>query len=430
MSHRLLSAAFVLGISALAMAAEPPPAAPATPKPPVRKLEQSGEKLGYKLKVRPGVPDAGATFAVEIELSELLANPHPTYGKRRPIDDADLRVILVAPAPEGKKGKAAPAWAEAHTTTKLADAGVYAATFTPPSSGVYGLYLRGSTTAGPIEYNGALAVGVWPADEAKFPALPNPEPAVLPGDLAAGRALCEARCKKDVPAALPKGAPPSFLESGFAAAMDNAALLRAVVGDVTGLDVMAQANLAAHLRTLHVHIPELFPNAEVVLAQSFTINSYGKDRLAEHKITPTDAQATGTVFVVYKGKGPLRVVRYDDRVARDHLKREDRLGYVLFLDLPGDPKATELALALGPEPTYPIVKLLARDASGGRDAGLNKSLQAFVGLGKFNDPKSLAKGPKGLADKLLPVYLRAAELATMYYADEREFTAFDDEFKK
>ena len=30
--------------------------------------------------------------------------------------------------------------------------------------------------------------------------------------------------------------------------------------------------------------------------------------------------------------------------------------------------------------------------------------------------------------KLLPVYMRAAELATMYYGAEREFTEFDSEF--
>ena len=85
-------------------------------------------------------------------------------------------------------------------------------------------------------------------------------------------------------------------------------------------------------------------------------------------------------------------------------------------------------MALGLENKYPILRLQARSDKGRPDAKLNKQLSSFVGQGKFNDPRSLRRGHKGLRRKLTPIYLRAAELATMYYANEREFTAFDDEF--
>src|SRR5262249_11012316 len=113
----------------------------------MQKLEGQSQKLGYRVKVRPGVPDAGATVSLEIELAELLATAHPVYGKRRPLDDAQLRVILVAPT-DPKAKKKTTAWAEAHKAVKLPDAGTYGVSFTAPTAGIYGLYLRGTTGAG------------------------------------------------------------------------------------------------------------------------------------------------------------------------------------------------------------------------------------------------------------------------------------------
>jgi len=88
----------------------------------------------------------------------------------------------------------------------------------------------------------------------------------------------------------------------------------------------------------------------------------------------------------------------------------------------------ELALALGKEPIYQILAIAARDGRGHTDGAFQKQLKTFVHQGQFNDAKSLKKGAPQLQPRLMPVYFKAAELATMYYADEREFTAFDDEF--
>ena len=44
--------------------------------------------------LRPGVAEVGKPVTVEIELSEVLETPHPTYGRSKPIDDGDLRLII------------------------------------------------------------------------------------------------------------------------------------------------------------------------------------------------------------------------------------------------------------------------------------------------------------------------------------------------
>src|SRR5690606_14416756 len=88
---------------------------------------------------------------------------------RRPITDADLRAILVAPTPskakKGKKAKA-PGAAVSHSAVKLSDPGTYAVSFTPAQKGVHHLVVRGSAKGvGEFEHGFALPVDVWPLPE-------------------------------------------------------------------------------------------------------------------------------------------------------------------------------------------------------------------------------------------------------------------------
>ncbi|MBI5511585.1 MAG: hypothetical protein HY903_22745 [Deltaproteobacteria bacterium] len=423
---------FAVLFARVTLAADLPKAPP--PKPRVNKVKKESDKIAYVVTTRPPVPDAGTTFEVEANLYEILATPDPVDGTRRPISDADVRAYLVG-AGEGAKGKKPThGWLQGHRAQPLADAGTYGFTFTPPKPGVYALYLRGKTeNAGSIDFVTPLAIGVWPIPEdSPTPPLPAPEPKVTLGNLPHGKALCEARCKKDIPGALPKGGAPEFLRSDFAAALDDDGLLKATLDDGPALSAMERIDVLAYLRTLHWGVTELFPEARAFVAKEFTVNDHGKERIAETlKVNLDDADLTGVVFVAYKldGHHPVaKFIKYDDRVARDQLSRKNKLGYVVFLSIPKDNRAVELAVALGKEPVYPIVALHARDAKSRTDYDLNRALKTFVGQGHFNDPKSLKKGAAALQAKMIPIYFRAAELTTMYYADEREFTAFDDEF--
>ncbi len=415
-----MTACFVdLAITAALLAAGP---AAVPHKPAQLKFRQTSQKIDYELVIRPGVPDSGATAEVELVIEELLESPDPTYGSRRPLNEANVHAVLVG----GKKKVAT-----ARRGVRLADAGTYGFTFTATEPGLYGLHIGGQAgEAGALAFSVTVPYGVWPVPDGTKPTpLPPRLPAIEDGDRAHGRALCEARCKKDLPGALPSGATPSFLASDFAAAYDDDGLLKVVLTEGDDLATLERNDLLYYLRSLHFGVRDLFPAARLVIAKSFAINEHGRKRLAEalHK-SPEAMAATAMVFVAFKGDGDgLTLIPYDDRVARDKLKPENKLGYLMFLDLPGESKVAELAVALAKEPSYAIVDVRARDHQGRADAALNKELKTFVGQGRFDDPRSL-RGSSRLHGKLLPIYLRAAEFATMYYGDEREFTQFDSEF--
>ena len=431
----LLSAAVVSaqGESKDASKSEPKPVGP---PPPVVKLRHTTDKLAYQVTIRPGVPEPGTTVTIELDLSEVLSVPDPMYGSRKPINDAELRAVLVA-APTGKGKAKDPGQAEARKAVRLRDAGNYGFTFTG-KKGVYGLHILGTTkTAGEVSYSAAVPFGVWPMPEGIShdapPALPSKEPTAVTGDLEHGKSLCEKRCRTDVKAAYPHGATPTFLRSDFAAALSDKALLEQMLTPKgPKMTILEENDLLYYLRSLHRTIAEFFPDAAFVVSKEFTINEHGKERLKESlNLDLADADATASVFVAYMGMpqpGGLKVVDFDDRVTRSRLKRGDKIGYLVFLDLPKEPKVKELAIAMTREPAYTIDALSARDANGKVDPAINKQLMTFAGKGKFNDPKSLHKGAPALEKKLVPVYMRAAELATMYYGAEREFTEFDAEF--
>ena len=162
----------------------------------------------------------------------------------------------------------------------------------------------------------------------------------------------------------------------------------------------------------------------------FTLNEYALERLEESTRMKFDAGTSHKVFVVYRNKdniGRPQVISYDDRIERGNLTRESKLGYVVYMSNKSDPNLYEVGVAVGLEPTYPIVSIRTRSNTGKMDSKLNRQLMSFKGQGSFNDPRSLRRGSKSLQKKLLPMYLTVAEVATMFFAAEREFNEFDSE---
>ncbi len=419
--------------------AAPAPAAVAPAPPRCQTERHKVGKIEYRLFVKPCAPKPGAAMEIEAELSEILEFPDPTWGTRKPLADADLRAILVnvddaKPAKAKKVKKSAPVRL-GRAAVRLGDPGRYGFTFSA-DEGVYAVHLRGtSKTAGAISGGTVVSFGVWPLPEGfdrnNPPPLTGDEPALEIGDMQNGRNICAERCRTDLPAALPKGKPPTFLRSDFAAGLSDDELIKAVLNEGPKLYSLERNDLLYYLRSLHWGVREFYPEASTMVSKQFTINEHGQKRLNETLGTSFAAdELTARVFVPYQVEGEVPpMVDYDDRVTRDRLKRSAKLGYLLFLSIPKEQKAYELALALGREPTYEILGIAARDASGARDAATNKQLQSFVGKGQFNNAKSLAKGAAAFEKRLVPIYLRAAELATTFYTEEREFTEFDAEFE-
>lgn len=431
--NRIALAAAVTCFASSAFALKPiaTPKTESSAKPPIQRLRHDGERVAFEVTLRPGVPDANATLAIEVEVEEILANPDPSFGTRRPLSEAQLEVTLVGPTPTKKKRRKGKQFADARIATPLRDPGTFAATFTPPSQGLYGLHIRGKDDGvGEFNHEIIVPVGVWPVPkDAAVPAIPADVPQASAGNLAHGKALCKEHCNKGVAGAQPTDGTPLFLASSMAAAKNDSELLATMAGKAANrLSPTEKTDLLFYLRSLHADVESFFPDTTHYMAKRFSINDYGKERLAKHGIKLSGATDEGVVFIVYKGEsvGPT-LIDYDDRIARDRLKKANKLGYVVFFEQ-NDSKLSEIGLVLGREPNYPIVQVIARDESGSRPSRLNKEFAVFTGQGAFNDPKSIKRGSSKWRKFLVPYYLRAAELATMYYGEEREFTAFDDEF--
>ncbi len=392
-------------------------------EPPVLLLRHDDTSVHYRVSVSPGVPKPGKRFEIELELSQALETPDPRYGSEKPLNDAEVALVLLGPSNT-----------VSHRAVRLRDAGTFGVTFTAAKEGAYSLYVVGEDDdAGAFHHGWPISVGVWPPPKDQtLAALPKTLPAPAPGNLTHGRALCARHCRRAVKGALPTAKPPTYLSSAFAAAKSDAQLLETFIDRERArkLSRLEENDLLHYLRSLHVELGTLFPDAARYVAKRFTINDYGLERLRETANLKLEGDArSGVVFVAYRGEKDGRpvLIDYDDTIARDGLDRDGKLGYVVFFDRPRDQNMREVAIAMGREPTYPIHKIVVRNAAGALNRKLNGQLAAFIGQGEFNNAKSLKTGPKGLRKQLLPMYLVAAELATMYFGAEREFSAFDDE---
>jgi len=416
----ILSALFSLFISHFALAAAPGQRSPRT-----MRHSHATETLAYELRILPGVAEVGKTAAIQVSISEVLGKHDATYGNQKPITDARLTATLVAP---GKRPVV-----QSRTALLMRDAGTYGFTFTSDVEGIHALYVEGtSATMGAIKYEVPISFGTWPMpEEITLPAKPRKTPKALTADIRHGRELCYLHCKKDLAFTLPQSDMPTFVESTHAAGLSGNGLLGAIVSNRGGrLTELQRNDLIYYIDSLSMSIKGFFPDAGKVMPAEFTLNQYALERLEESTRIKFAADTIHKVFVVYRNKGNVgrpAVVSYDDRVERGSLSRGDKLGYVVYMSNKSDPNFYEVGVAVGLEPIYPIVSLRSRNNAGKMDSKLNRQLMSFKGQGSFNDPRSLRRGSKSLQKKLLPIYLTVAEVATMFFAAEREFNEFDSE---
>lgn len=416
----LMGLALTLIFSSLAMAA------PGTRKPRNIRHSHATETMAYELRINPGVAEVGKSTSIQVSISEVLGKHDATFGNHKPITDARLTATLVAP---GKR-----AVVQSRTALVMRDSGTYGFTFTSDVEGVHALYIEGkSATMGDVKYSVPVSFGTWPLPETlELPAKPRKQPKPEVADYRHGKELCYKYCQKDLGFALPQSDTPTYVDSAVAASLSSNQLLKAIAGSGSSrLGELERNDLVFYLDSLAMSIRSFFPSAGVVMPAKFTLNQYALERLEDSaRVVLSGNDMTHKVFVIYRNKanaGRPAVVEYDDRISRGSLLRDDKLGYVVFMSNKSDPNFFEVGVAVGLEPTYPIVSIRTRKSSGESDSRLNRQLMSFKGQGRFNDPRSLRRGSKGLQKTLLPMYLTVAEVATMFFAAEREFNEFNSE---
>ena len=207
--------------------------------------------------------------------------------------------------------------------------------------------------------------------------------------------------------------------------------------EVDSDNVLDQWDVLAVLRTHNSDLRELAPDATHVYVAETKLDENAQERLTKQARVPTDSvQTNRRVFVVY-------ALKDDDGVDRDHrqfvtakepkkrdkLKRDKKLGYVVFATLEGfrDGKH-EVAFAIDKD--IRITRAIVRDANGNTPDDLNQAAQRFLGKGARGKYDELKAGGAGkavgeLSTPLSRAFLQAAESVYMFEVDERDYFAFD-----
>lgn len=195
------------------------------------------------------------------------------------------------------------------------------------------------------------------------------------------------------------------------------------------LDYLQLFDVVAHVRTLHMTIGDFFPAASRYVSKVYEIDTHGLERIqnATGKALSDKKAAVFTFFNFEGEEGNLEYVPQDP-IKMDHLKKDKKSGYLVFL--PFKTVGFDGELGVGMDGGGKITKLQVHPGAKGADL-LNKSLSRFEGLGKKGQKEPFKVGGgkpmDDLAKDVFPTYLRAMETVTMYDREERERTWADDQ---
>jgi hypothetical protein len=207
--------------------------------------------------------------------------------------------------------------------------------------------------------------------------------------------------------------------------------------EVESDNVLDQWDVLAVLRAHNSDLRELAPDATHVYVTETKLDENAEKRLTDQAHVPSDSvQTNRRVFVVYALKDDEGVdrdhrqfVTAKEPKKRDKLKRDKKLGYVVFATLEGfrDGKH-EVAFAIDKD--IRITRVIVRDSKGNTPDDLNQAAQRFLGKGARGKYDELRAGGAGkavgeLSTPLSRAFLQSAESVYMYEVDERDYFAFD-----
>jgi hypothetical protein len=125
------------------------------PKPAERTWVVKAGELEFSVVMKPGIPDPDQVTEVMIQANAIPKTPHPRYGNRVPLEDANLVVEATNPAGELVGRFLAHAMPLAN--------GKYGLHITPRQEGLYSLAIRGTSADGKaLSADLKLPVKVWP----------------------------------------------------------------------------------------------------------------------------------------------------------------------------------------------------------------------------------------------------------------------------
>ncbi len=202
-------------------------------------------------------------------------------------------------------------------------------------------------------------------------------------------------------------------------------------------NVLDHWDVLAAYRARNTDLRDLAPAATHIYVAETVLDDNAQARLKDQgKVAAGKVTAERRVFVTYDlngdGKGVdgnYEFVTRKETRRRDILKRDKKLGYVVFVPLTGFRSGT-WELAVGFDKDIKITGAEIRGPKGESLSELNQAAQRFLGKGARGKYDAIKAGGAGkaigeLSGPLSDAFLIAAESAYMFEVDERDYFAFD-----
>ena len=195
-------------------------------------------------------------------------------------------------------------------------------------------------------------------------------------------------------------------------------------------NVLDRWDALAALRARNTDLKDLLGGADAVLVMTTKLDDNAQARLKDQAKIPSSAiDEERRVFGLYKtGTDGLAFVGPKETKKRDKLKKDTKVGYAVFLPIPGF-RGGKYEAAFAIDKDIRILSVTVRAPDGSAPADLNQAAARFVGKGARGQYAELKAGGAGkalseLARPLSDAFLLAAESVYMLEVDEREYFQF------
>jgi hypothetical protein len=198
-------------------------------------------------------------------------------------------------------------------------------------------------------------------------------------------------------------------------------------------NVLDRWDALAALRGKNADLRDHHLGATHVLVMDTKLDEHAEKRLTEQaKLKSSIITAERRVFGLYKldGEQGLSFVTEKESKKRDKLKKNTKLGYLVFVKIPGF-RGGDYEAAISVDKDVRVQSVEIRAPNGEAPLDLNQAAARFVGKGARGRYDELKAGGAGkaiaeLARPLSDAYLLGMESVYMFEVAERDYFAFDD----
>lgn len=196
-------------------------------------------------------------------------------------------------------------------------------------------------------------------------------------------------------------------------------------------NVLDRWDVLAALRAKNTDLKDLLGGADAVLVMPTKLDEHAQARLKDQaKISSSAIEEERMVFGLFKtgAEGAVGFVGPKETKKRDKLKKDTKVGYAVFLPIPGF-RGGKYEAAFAIDKDIRILSVTVRAPDGSAPTDLNQAAARFVGKGARGQYAELKAGGAGkalgeLARPLSDAFLLAAESVYMLEVDEREYFQF------